>query len=108
VTGFSPAIRALVLARAQGCCEVCGCDMAGLQVHHRRPRGMGGSLRPDTNRTSNALVVCTSCHAAIESHREYARQRGYLVRQFGRPPLETPVLLHGAEWCLLDDDGGVV
>ena len=73
------------------------------QLHHRRPRGMGGSTAAETNRASNGLCVCVSCHSDIEANREDALKYGWLVRQ-GQNPMEVSVLRKGM-WVRLADDG---
>jgi len=113
MSGFSPAVRRLVFNRAGGCCEVCGreiTDGVPRSLHHRRPRGMGGSKRPETNGAANALLVdgdgVAGCHGWIESHRTEALELGLLVPQ-GRIPADVPVtLLAGV--VLLDDYGNYV
>lgn len=104
--GFSKSVRELVLARANGQCERCGVDADNLQLHHRRPRGMGGSRRKDTNLASNSLALCPPCHCAIESDRELSLWAGWLVRQ-GRDPAVMPVFRQG-RWVLLDDHGCII
>jgi hypothetical protein len=103
MTGFPQKVRDIITLRAGGCCERCGFAAPAYQHHHRRPRGMGGSSADDTNRASNALCVCVSCHSEIEANREAAISFGWLVRQ-GLDPADTPVLLSGS-WVLLDDFG---
>lgn len=106
MTGFSKKVRAVVTDRAAGRCELCGVTEAGLQYHHRRPRGMGGSRRADTNQASNCALLCPKCHCLIESNRTEAKKRGWLVRQ-GHNPAQVPVFREG-RWVLLDDHGCVV
>ncbi len=76
-------------------------------VHHRRARAAGGSRRADTSSPANGLIVCTGCHAWIESRRGLARIQGWLVRQ-GHDPAGVSVWtdVHGG-WVRLDHDGGV-
>lgn len=102
-TGFPLEVRVRIIERAKGYCEVCGGASPGMQVHHRRPRAMGGSRRPDTNTAPNGLYLCPECHANIESHRWLAQERGLLLKQH-QTPSEVPVSLHGVLW-LLGDDG---
>ncbi|MGC5258401.1 hypothetical protein ACPXCG_18830 [Gordonia sp. DT218] len=106
-TGFTPAVKDLILARSSGMCEVMVdgiCSMHGEQFHHRRPRGAGGTRRIDTNHASNGLYICGLCHLHIETNRREAKALGWLVSQWGRP-VEEPVLWRGRQrW--LDDDGG--
>jgi hypothetical protein len=112
-------VQALVLTRSAGKCEIrspqCLVARHGYRVamlpeherslHHRRPRGMGGTRRADTHTAANLLLVCgsgvTGCHAYAESHRELAYERGWLVRQ-GDDPARTPLVLHSGRRVLLD------
>lgn len=106
-TGFPDTVREIILARSGGNCEVMAgpsCLYAVHQIHHRRPRGMGGSRRGSTNKPSNALAVCWPCHGHIEANREKALQNGWLVSQ-GDEPVEQSVLWRGRP-VLLDDNGG--
>jgi hypothetical protein len=108
-----------VIARAFGRCELCGTRLrsAGQWVaehsfHHRRPRGMGGTSRPESNGAANLLLLCgsgvTGCHGWIEEHRAVARAQGQLLSQTD-DPAEVPVWLalpqHGIGPALLDNDG---
>lgn len=99
--------RHRVKLRADFRCEVCGLDMfnkLGGQVHHRQPRGMGGSSNPERHSPANLLFLCPECHADIESHRAAGYDLGRLVRR-GDDPLETPVLVHRYGWVYLLHDG---
>ena len=93
-TGPTTATRELVLHRSTYRCERCSDEVwAGFHIHHRRPRGMGGTSREDTNHPSNLLVVCPACHTWIEANRLAALELGYLVRQHDNPatvPVVTP------------------
>lgn len=98
-----------VHARAGYGCEICGTtNAARWSLHHRRPRGMGGSKRADTNMPSNILLLCGSgtegCHGYVESHRAESLNLGRLLLQ-GQSPAVVPVdLVYGL--VVLDDDGG--
>jgi 5-methylcytosine-specific restriction enzyme A len=103
VSGFPRHVRELVRVRSNGFCERCGRITADPQIHHRRPRGMGGSDREGTNTASNALWLCMPCHAWVESYRYEAYIEGFLVHQHHRPamvPVHMPV-----GWTSLADDG---
>ncbi|MEX7470161.1 hypothetical protein AB4Z39_10660 [Mycobacterium adipatum] len=111
--GFTPATRALIADRASDyngwpTCEVMAvCQGVPAEAaHHRRPRGAGGSKRPDTNKAANALAVCDADHLYLESHREEALKYGWLVLQCDTPAT-IPVLRRGV-FVLLDNDGGYV
>lgn len=105
MTGFPKDVRDIITARAAGACEI-GYFCRPAQIHHRRPRGAGGSKRADTNTASNGLALCQACHALVESHRTVALFYGWLVRQ-GNNPATVPMLRHHYEWVLLADDGTV-
>ena len=103
MTGFPKAVRDTILARAKGGCEVCFFAQPD-QIHHRRPRGAGGSKAVDTNTASNGLAICSGCHRMVESNRKEAFTNGWLVHQ-GHDPASVPVLRFGSDWVLLADDG---
>lgn len=96
--------RTLVYERSGGRCELCDAMTSDMAIHHRRPRGLGGSSRPDTNAPSNGLLVCGEHHRQIESYRTMSYEMGWLVRQ-SYSPLTVPVFRRGL-WVLLDDEGG--
>lgn len=111
-TGPTGKVKAIVLRRARGRCELCGQEIRGAySYHHRQPRGRGGSkARPWINKPSNIMLVdgsgVTGCHALIESQRALAYANGWLVRYDDRPA-EIPVeLFVGLRY--LDDDGNLV
>lgn len=105
-TGPTKAVRDLVKERARGLCEFCG-KHAGEDIHHRRPRALGGSLDVRTNRPTNLVFLARSCHRWLESHREWAREAGWLVRQ-GVDPASVRLLLPGRAWVVLSDEGSFV
>jgi hypothetical protein len=101
-TGPSKEVRGLVKARARGLCEHCGAP--GTDIHHRRPRAMGGTSDPAANLPSNLVLLCRSSHRILEEQRWSAHLLGWLVRQ-GADPAQVPVRMAG-RWVLLDDAGG--
>lgn len=113
-TGPSVAQRRAVADRANYCCELCGSSLytplvgwtAAHSFHHRRPRGMGGTAREDTNSPANILLTCgtgtTGCHGRVEAQRAWARARGYLVTQHA-DPTTVAVQLHTGRLVLLTD-----
>lgn len=106
-TGFSPKVRDMVLERSGGSCECCrGPFDLYSALHHRRPRGAGGSRDPLVSSAANALALCGRCHAHAESHRDLARQQGLLVSQWA-DPAEVPVFLRGV-LVVLGVDGSVI
>lgn len=60
------ALRAQVLGRAGGVCEVCGVD-GTLHVHHQTYRRAGGN-----ERLEDLIALCPKCHKRVH---ELAKQR---------------------------------
>jgi 5-methylcytosine-specific restriction protein A len=104
-TGFPPEVKATIRSRAQNLCERCGQHTSDCVAHHRRPRGLGGSRREDTNQPANAGWLCGACHNIVESHRAQAYEEGWLVRQ-SQSPVDVPVLRRGV-FVWLDNFGGL-
>jgi 5-methylcytosine-specific restriction enzyme A len=104
VTGFPPAVRAIIHERSGGMCERCG-EARGTEIHHRRPRGMGGSTKESTNTASNGVLLCSPCHAWVESHRTDALLEGFLVLQIASPR-KSAVKIRGV-YMHLDDNGNL-
>jgi hypothetical protein len=77
----------------------------GEQIHHRKPRRMGGSTATGINEAANLIWLCASCHAWIESHREAGYLHGWLVNATDEPK-NVPVLRFGQVAVLLDNQGG--
>ena len=108
-TGPTPDVVDAVYERAGHSCEICTVavgDRRGLDhhLHHRRPRALGGSKRPDTNLPSNLLLLCPACHRDVESHRALAQSMGWLVPQIGVPSA-VAVLIQRDRWTYLTASG---
>lgn len=99
--------REAVHTRAKGVCERCECRPAA-QVHHRIPRGAGGSSRnPAVHRLSALVALCEECHALVESQRAAARECGLLLWR-SQDPEAVPVTVGldpYARMVMLYDDG---
>jgi hypothetical protein len=113
MTAVSASTRALVLERDNSACVSCGSSIhgpRGYSIQHRIPRGMGGSKHdPRINLPSNLIVLCgsatTGCHGWAESHRNDARDQGYLLYRLSEPSKVAVYTYTG--WTLYDDEGGV-
>lgn len=101
-TGPTPAVRDAVTARNGGTCLCCDAR-PGEQVHHRKPRGMGGTSDPAVNRPSNLVWICAGCHASIERHRTLAYAEGWLV-PYAADPASVPLLMPSSMVMLFDDE----
>lgn len=110
------AFRAAVVRRDEITCQLCGVDVTYklASVHHRIPRGMGGSRL--VNVVSNGVLICGSattpgsCHDFVEHvDRRRAEQFGYLIPKLsGAHPSEVPIWTRWHGWVLLTDDGNRV
>lgn len=97
------ACRAIIYARSQGRCELCG--RPGESVHHRNKQGRVWS-------PSNTLHLCGDgvlrCHGWIEAHPDMARLLGLWVPR-NMDPTVYPVWMQPTGWprqfWQLDDDG---
>lgn len=85
---------------------MCGLPVTNGQIHHRRPRGMGGSKLPDTGGAANGVLLHMRCHERAESNRHWARGDGWLVAQ-GADPEAHPVRMWSG-WTWLKADGSHV
>lgn len=114
---FSPAVVELIRVRDQGCCGWCGKPVHGQRgvdwsIHHRCPRSAGGTRRLWVGRAANGVVVhghgSAGCHGEIESNRDEARARGFLVSAIGRLRADEVEILHALYGrCLLTDEGWI-
>ncbi len=108
-SAFPESVRDIILTRSGGVCEIDGCGPANA-IHHRAPRGMGGSRGGWVNCAANGIAVSDACHAAIESDRKTALKNGWLISRNGLQMAdEITVLLFDRETgrkrdVLLTDD----
>lgn len=101
------AARRLVRARDGSRCQMCGVNLEGRRgsVHHRTPKGMGGSAKLES--PANLVTLCgsgtTGCHSKAHANPHWARLHGWIVsRSFD--PVEIPVDMFDG-WHYLMDDG---
>mgnify|MGYP000872268132 FL=1 len=119
MTGPRAVERLVIISRAGGSCEVCGQPVAliddgevtpisAFSIHHRQPRGMGGSSVEAINTAPNLLLVCgsgtTGCHGLIESQRAISKANGWLVPH-PTNPADVPVLIFAGVRVYLTPDG---
>ena len=95
MTGPNLATRQAVINRAQRMCERCG--QPGVHIHHRKPRGMGGTSDPAINAAPNLVFLCLSCHEYVERNRTHAYDAGWLVHRWDDPSQVPALTLEGFE-----------
>ncbi|MEV8634306.1 hypothetical protein AB0395_21890 [Streptosporangium sp. NPDC051023] len=109
-------ITTLLLTRSGGLCEartsacmarrglLSSLPRSRCSIHHRQPRGMGGTSSPVIHSLANLLLICgsgvTGCHGQIESCRAWAEERGLLVEE-ELDPAQAPLTLHSGRVVLL-------
>ncbi len=100
---FTNEVQNLIKNRSKEKCEICGSIALYYQIHHRRPRGMGGSKDKVVGTAANGIWVHPHCHVQIESQRDDAREKGWLVPQ-SLNPAEVPFKKYNG-WVMLHEDG---
>ena len=99
---FTPAARAAILTATLDRCAGCG-TTHNLHIHHRRPRGTGGTRNTSIGEPFNGVALCHTHHTWAETHRDTARHLGWLTPH---PHPDHPywTLQWGwIAWTLLDD-----
>lgn len=100
-------LRAALLQRCGGRDEITGLplDPESFDAHHRRPKGMGGTSRPDTDTLSNLLALAPDTHnggpGSVHARRGWSEENGYLLPQSTPLAVSWPVLLFGHRWVYL-------
>ena len=107
--GVAPGTGLVVVNRDRQCVARAthpGGAREGEQIHHRKPRRMGGTTEQAINAPANLIWLCRNCHEWIESNRLHAVKMGWLVAA-NEEPKDVPLLYLG-RWTLLDDAGGIL
>lgn len=115
-TGFSVRTAQMIIDRDKGKCFRCGelVDLSArglaFSLHHRRPRGAGGTSLWWVNLPSNGVLLCgsgtTGDHGWVERNRHEARELGYLVPLNGiLTPSQVPIVRYDGALVYLTDDG---
>jgi 5-methylcytosine-specific restriction enzyme A len=84
--------RKAALSRDGGKCQ--RCLRPAVDVHHRKPKQMGGTGNADTNfGAANLVSLCRPCHNCIHANPAESYQQGWLVHSWQDPadvPLKNP------------------
>lgn len=98
-------VVAIVHARANGYCEVCGFPglLENMALHHRKLKSRGGKDTP-----ANLILVHHSCHNlhtdSIHLRPANAEQKGWICPSW-KDPHEHPFVKPDGSIVLLQDDG---
>lgn len=101
--------RLAVITRDESRCARCRKGVGNIpsSVHHRKPRGMGGTSDPRCNDYRNLVLLCgtgtTGCHGWVEYHRADAYDEGWLLRSYDE--LNYPAMRTDGAWLTLTRDG---
>jgi hypothetical protein len=114
--GFPADVVDMIWRRDRGSCARCGRGLirerrvADWAIHHREPRGKGGTtgrVREWVNRAANGVCLCNTCHDWIEANRTEAIRAGWLVSALRvLRPVDVPIPHAILGRVQLDDDGG--
>lgn len=103
--------RRVVWQRCGGRCEITGVDLdyETFDLHHRRPKGMGGTSRADRDAVECLLALHPTIHNgaphSVHQNPTWSRPLGYLVSKHVDYPGQVPVQLLERYWVLLGGDG---
>lgn len=111
--GVTDKLARLIYERDGYHCARCGAPAPRYkrQLHHRKPRGMGGRKNDNSvDFPENIVLLCgsistdpSSCHYQVEAYRSIALSDGWLCHEW-EDPREKLILARDAEWHRLIDD----
>lgn len=93
-------------------CVRCGSSVLDTpsSIHHRKPRGMGGTNNPLSYDLRNLVRLCgtgtTGCHGEIEANRAQALEDGWLIQSFAE--LGKPMVRTDGMWLVLDGEDATI
>ena len=96
--------KKIVAARDGGKCLKCLGEAT--DIHHRIPRGMGGTSDPERNYgLANLVSLCRECHDWVHANPQEARKTGFLVGSWDDPAKFPLEIRPGSFHVLLTEDG---
>lgn len=98
--------RQIAQGRAMGQCERCLTYTLDGDLHHRRPKGLGGSKLLDRHDVANLVYVCRPCHNWAHANPTAATAAGFLVpRSSGIHFTTVPITNFAGNSRFLDNEG---
>ncbi len=106
VSTIPPGVLAAVDARDGHFCVHCGRWREVIEHHHRRIKGMGGSIAPHTECPCCIVSLCpwwsdSACHPWAHRNREEAEAEGLVISRSVTKPWTESVLVRTADGGLL-------
>lgn len=103
-------LRRAAWEREGGRCAVSGQPLGDQDgqtwhLHHRRPKGMGGTSRADEDTLPNVIAVTPAAHRGIHAYPARSMPRGLLLSKAQPDPAACPVRLWRG-WVFLAVEGG--
>lgn len=86
--------KRVVRDRDRSKCQKCFQAGSRLDVHHRKPKQMGGSDSLTEFGLANLISLCRDCHSWVHQHPEAATMMGLLLRQ-GDDPEQCEITIPG-------------
>jgi 5-methylcytosine-specific restriction protein A len=101
-SGFTTELKVSIKERQDYHCLRCGVNSPDGDVHHRRPRMMGGgNARLEwINAGANLVLLCRGCHHHLEANPAEARAGGYRL-DHGDLPDDVLVFRYDGLWVRL-------
>lgn len=96
--------RQVVMERSGWRCERC-LSLPVDAVHHRRPKGMGGTDVAWVEQPANLVALCRGCHEWVHAHPYEARQSGWLLSKWSGMADSSPITDLSGVTVWLTDDG---
>lgn len=97
-------VNAEVRRRDGHACYGCASVGSSNDVHHRKPRGAGGTSDPAREYgMENLITLCRTCHDHAETNRNEARDLGRIVHSAADPASIPVVDRRGTAWTLTAD-----
>lgn len=80
--------KRIVRDRDQSTCQKCRRRKPDLDVHHRKPKQMGGADALTTYGLANLVSLCRNCHSWVHAHPADAMELGLMLSQSADPEKE--------------------
>lgn len=111
-TGPTADTREALVGRSGGLCELVAtqtCTGSATEVAHRlgkKAGGRKGTALAESNRLSNVVHSCHTCHMWTHDHPDVAYTLGMMLHEWDSPP-DVPMQYRAGEMVLLFDDGSI-